>query len=46
MEPGVKVLAEYEGDPVLIEQGRHLVATFHPELTSDPRVHKLFLEKL
>jgi len=43
---GVKVLAEYEGDPVLIEQGRHLVATFHPELTSDPRVHALFLEKL
>src|SRR5215471_5666711 len=43
---GVKVLAEYEGDPVLIEQGRHLVATFHPELTSDPRVHELFLEKL
>jgi 5'-phosphate synthase pdxT subunit len=43
---GVKVLAEYDGDPVLIEQGRHLVATFHPELTEDPRVHKLFLEKL
>ena len=43
---GVKVLAEYDGDPVLIEQGRHLVATFHPELTSDDRVHRLFLEKL
>jgi 5'-phosphate synthase pdxT subunit len=43
---GVKVLAEYKGDPVLIEQGRHLVATFHPELTQDERVHKLFLEKL
>jgi 5'-phosphate synthase pdxT subunit len=43
---GVKVLAEYEGDPVLIEQGRHLAATFHPELTRDDRVHRLFLEKL
>ncbi len=42
----VSVLAEYEGDPVLIEQGRHLVATFHPELTRDARVHTLFLEKL
>ena len=42
----VRVLASYEGDPVLVEEGRHLVATFHPELTSDPRVHKLFLEKL
>ena len=41
-----KVLARYQGDPVLVEQGRHLVATFHPELTSDPRVHQLFLEKV
>ena len=43
---GVKVLAEYQGDPVLVEQGRYLVATFHPELTGDTRVHELFLEKL
>ena len=43
---GVHLLAQYAGDPVLIEQGRHLVATFHPELTRDPRVHGLFLEKL
>ena len=41
-----RVLACYEGDPVLVEDGRHLVATFHPELTGDPRVHALFLEKL
>jgi 5'-phosphate synthase pdxT subunit len=44
--PEVRVLAEYAGDPVLVEQGRHLIATFHPELTGDPRVHKLFLSKL
>ena len=44
--PELKVLAQYEGDPVLVEQGRHLVATFHPELTQDSRVHKLFLSKL
>jgi glutamine amidotransferase PdxT len=31
---------------VLVEQGRHLVATFHPELTRDARIHKLFLDKL
>jgi 5'-phosphate synthase pdxT subunit len=42
----VRVLAEYAGDPVLIEQGRHMAATFHPELTHDNRVHRLFLEKL
>jgi pyridoxal 5'-phosphate synthase pdxT subunit len=44
--PGARVLARYAGDPVLVEQGRHLVATFHPELGSDARVHELFLEKL
>ena len=44
--PGVKVLARYNGDPVLVEEDRHLVATFHPELTADSRVHRLFLEKL
>jgi pyridoxal 5'-phosphate synthase pdxT subunit len=44
--PDVKVLASYAGDPVLVEEGRHLAATFHPELTSDARVHRLFLDKL
>lgn len=41
-----KILARYNGDPVLVEQGRHLIATFHPELTHDPRVHERFLRKL
>jgi 5'-phosphate synthase pdxT subunit len=43
---GAKVLVHYDGDPVLVEQGRHIVATFHPELSADPRVHELFLQKL
>jgi 5'-phosphate synthase pdxT subunit len=43
---GVRVLARYRGDPVLMEQGRHLAATFHPELTSDSRVHRRFVEKV
>jgi len=43
---GAQVLVRYHGDPVLVEQGNHLVATFHPELSSDPRVHELFLQKL
>ena len=43
---GAQVLVRYHGDPVLVEQGQHLVATFHPELSSDPRVHELFLQKL
>jgi 5'-phosphate synthase pdxT subunit len=41
-----RVLARYKGDPVLVEQGRHLAATFHPELTGDARIHELFLKKL
>ena len=44
--PAARVLIWYNGDPVLVEQGRHLAATFHPELTADSRVHSLFLEKL
>jgi 5'-phosphate synthase pdxT subunit len=44
--PEAHVLATYQGDPVLVEQGRHLVATFHPELSSDTRVHDLFVSKL
>lgn len=41
-----RVLATYQGDPVLVEQGRHLVATFHPELTDDTRIHRMFLRKI
>ncbi len=41
-----RVLASYEGDPVLVEQGRHLAATFHPELTDDARIHLMFLRKI
>jgi 5'-phosphate synthase pdxT subunit len=44
--PQTKVLAEYAGTPVLVEQGRHLAATFHPELGSSDRVHRYFLDKL
>jgi pyridoxal 5'-phosphate synthase pdxT subunit len=42
----VKVLATYLDAPVLAEQGKHMVATFHPELTADARIHKHFLEKV
>jgi 5'-phosphate synthase pdxT subunit len=41
---GVEVLAELDGDPVLLRQGRFLVASFHPELTDDARVHQRFLD--
>ncbi len=41
--PGVAILAEVDGHPVLARQGRVLVASFHPELTDDTRVHERFL---
>jgi pyridoxal 5'-phosphate synthase pdxT subunit len=40
----VEVLAELDGEPVLLREGRFLVASFHPELTEDTRVHELFLD--
>jgi pyridoxal 5'-phosphate synthase pdxT subunit len=42
--PEVEVLAELEGEPVLLREGRFIVASFHPELTDDSRVHERFLE--
>jgi pyridoxal 5'-phosphate synthase pdxT subunit len=41
--PGVQVLAELDGHPVLARERRLLVAAFHPELTDDTRVHERFL---
>jgi 5'-phosphate synthase pdxT subunit len=42
--PDVTVLAELDGDPVLVRQGTVLASAFHPELTADRRVHELFLD--
>lgn len=43
---GVRVLGRAEGLPVLVEQGRILAATFHPELTEDATIHRYFLRGL
>lgn len=42
--PAVQTLAEREGSPVLVREGNILAATFHPELSSDRRVHQYFLD--
>lgn len=39
----VAVKAEYQGQPVMLEQGNMIAASFHPELTDDFFVHKYFL---
>jgi 5'-phosphate synthase pdxT subunit len=41
---GVEVLAELDGVPVLVRHGSVLASSFHPELTPDRRVHRLFAE--
>jgi pyridoxal 5'-phosphate synthase pdxT subunit len=42
--PAVQVLARRDGSPVLVQQGKVMAATFHPELSRDRRVHQLFVE--
>jgi len=41
---GTEILADREGYPVLVRQGKLMVATFHPELSEDRRVHRLFVD--
>jgi 5'-phosphate synthase pdxT subunit len=41
ISPGVEVLATHEDRPVLVRQGLITLAAFHPELTDDPRLHRL-----
>jgi pyridoxal 5'-phosphate synthase pdxT subunit len=42
--PGVEVLAEYAGKAALVQKGRIMAATFHPELTDDTIVHERFVK--
>lgn len=46
MGAGVAVVAHYGSDPVLVREGRHLMASFHPELTGDTRIHEIFVAGL
>lgn len=41
---GVQVLASAAGHPVAVRQGRVLATSFHPEITNDRRVHRLFVD--
>lgn len=41
--PDIEVLGALDGEAVLVREGRLLLASFHPELTDDSRVHQLFL---
>jgi pyridoxal 5'-phosphate synthase pdxT subunit len=42
--PNVEVIATEGDDPVAVRQGTAMAATFHPELSDDPRIHQAFLD--
>jgi 5'-phosphate synthase pdxT subunit len=42
----VELLAQIDGKPVLVRQGPLLAAAFHPELSDDDRIHRMFLEEV
>ena len=42
MGDGVEVLASVNGEPVLVQEGHHIAAAFHPELTGETRIHNYF----
>jgi len=42
--PAVEILGRHEGEPVLVRDGRVLVATFHPEMSAGHDVHAFFAE--
>lgn len=44
--PDIEVLAEHEGVPVLLRHGACTVASFHPELTPDGRLHEMFIHSI
>jgi 5'-phosphate synthase pdxT subunit len=46
ISPGVEVLAEFEGYPVLVREGKFLASSFHPELTDDLRICRYFLDMI
>ena len=43
---GLDVIAEIEGNPVVVSDARRLALTFHPELTGDDRIHRYFLDEI
>ena len=43
---GIKILATYKKQPVMITNGRHFATTFHPEIGDDCRIHKHIMGKI
>ena len=46
VDPSVTILATYQDEPVMVQQGRVIGATFHPELSTSPHVHHYFCDQM
>ncbi len=46
MGEGVEVIAEHDDVPVLVREGNLLGSSFHPEMTADDRVHRMFVDQI
>lgn len=44
--PGVEVVGDLNGEPVMVRQNKILAASFHPELAGDARMHQYFLDNM
>ncbi len=44
--PSVEVLAEHRGGPIVVREGNTIAATFHPELSDEPGLHRLLMEAI
>ena len=42
----IEVIAEYDNEPVMLKNIKHLVCSFHPEIGDDCRIHKYFLDQV
>ena len=42
----INILATYKNQPVMITDGQHYVCSFHPEIGSDMRIHKYYLNQI
>jgi len=45
LSPAVEVLGEFKGNAVMVKQGNIIATSFHPELTSDTRIHEMLLSE-
>jgi 5'-phosphate synthase pdxT subunit len=44
--PQVQILGKFDGKIVAVQQGNFIGTSFHPELSGDNRMHKLFIESI